>query len=200
MWAIQDQHQGDRRRLFSAVHAEVGGSSVLYPGSYVDIAPSMVFPDVTYVDVDKRARSFFGDDAGIQSILRTNGVDDRPGIRFIHADYTSDLDLPTASFDLLVSLYAGFVSEFCTQYLKIGGALLVAPSHGDVAMASIDDRYELIGTVKSVSGDYRITFDDLDSYLVPKADVTITRDSLHDSGRGIAYTRSAFAYLFRRIQ
>lgn len=55
-------------------------------------------------------------------------------------------------FDLLISLYAGFVSEHCTCHLRNGGLLLVNSSHGDAAMASIDDRYRLVGVVSSRAG------------------------------------------------
>ena len=62
LWEKQDQHRGDRHRLFTAVAAAIDVESVLYPGSYVDLAPSFVWPQVTYVDIDKRAEQFFEDD------------------------------------------------------------------------------------------------------------------------------------------
>ena len=54
LWAKQNRHEGDRWKLFRAVGGEVGAGSVLYPGSFVDIAPSFVFPSVTYIDTDRR--------------------------------------------------------------------------------------------------------------------------------------------------
>ena len=99
---------------------------------------------------------------------------------------------------MLVSLYAGFVSEACIEYLRIGGTLLVNSSHGDAAMASIDPRYELSGVVTPRSDDYRVQGGKLDAYLIPKKAVSITRQSLHVTGRGIPYTKSPFAYLFTR--
>lgn len=51
-----------RRRssvAFTTVARSVGASEVLYPGSYVDLVPSIVWPWVTYVDVDRRAGEFF---------------------------------------------------------------------------------------------------------------------------------------------
>lgn len=200
MWAQQDRHPGDRHRLFTAIDAAAPAASVLYPGSFVDIAASFVFDDVTYVDSDRRAKKFFDDGQGVDQIISEH----RPRRsaakwRFIHADYTSDLSITESSFDLLVSLYAGFISEHCTRYLRPGGHLLVNPSHGDAAMASIDPAYRLAGVVKSRSGDYRVTDIDLDSYLIPKRPTTITAEALHNSGRGIGYTKPAFAYLFQRI-
>jgi hypothetical protein len=198
MWEKQDAHRGDRKRLFTAVKDAIGDGTVLYPGSYVDIAASIVFSSVTYVDVDKRAATFFEDSDGVSAIVVSEGGSRTTATSFIHGDYTTDLGLTPESFDLLVSLYAGFVSEACTDYLRVGGVLLVAPSHGDTAMASIDPRYELTGAVTSRSGDYQVRTDNLDSYLQPKATVTITPQMLHDRGRGIAYTKSPFAYLFTR--
>ena len=131
-------------------------------------------------------------------IAHHNGPPD-PDITFVHADYTSRPDLPNEHFDLLVSLYTGFISEHCTQHLKIGGALLVNPSHGDAAMASIHPRYVLSGVVISRSGAYRVDTTNLSTYLVPKQPQTITAESLHKTCHGIGYTKSPFAYLFTRI-
>jgi len=200
LWAKQNQHDGDRTRLFAAVAGAVDATSVLYPGSFVDIAASFVFPDVVYVDMDRRAGQFFADAAGVEEIIAANQVDDRNrSVRFVAGDYQNDLGLELASCDLLISLYAGFISEHCTEYLRLGGTLLVNPSHGDAAMASIDPRYRLRAVVTSSRQDYRIVTDDLDRYLQPKRDEPITADRLRELGRGIAYTVPSFAYLFERI-
>jgi len=198
LWKEQDTHKGDRKRLFTAVRDAVEGLTVLYPGSYVDIAASMAFPSVTYVDTDSRAAGFFADTRGVHEIVRSEGGPPSVEVRFIHGDYTTDLGIEDQSFDVLVSLYAGFVSEACTDYLRVGGVLLVAPSHGDTAMASIDPRYELSGVVTSRKGNYRARTDGLDSYLIPKTSAPITPALLHERGRGIPYTKSPFAYLFTR--
>lgn len=198
LWSDQDRHQGDRFRLFSAVRDAVGGARVLYPGSFVDIAASAVYPEVTYVDIDKRTPRFFSDRDGIADILESLGGNRDHMVEFQHADYRDELPLEAESFDLLVSLYAGFVSEHCTPYLRVGGILLVGPSHGDAAMASIDSRYQLTGVVVSRSGSYQVSADRLDTYLVPKQPIEITRALLHERGRGVAYTKTPFAYLFRR--
>ena len=100
-----------------------------------------------------------------------------------------------------MSLYAGFISEPCTRYLRIGGTLLVNPSHGDAAMASIDDRYELSGVVVARDGNYRVRADGLDDYLIPKKrGIEVTPDLPHERNQGIAYTKSPFAYLFTRVE
>lgn len=73
------------------------------------------------------------------------------------------------------------------------------PSHGDAAMASIDPRYRLRAVVTSRSGSYTVDARNLDTYLVPERVVEVTKESLHTSGRGVAYTKSPFAYLFERV-
>jgi hypothetical protein len=117
--------------------------------------------------------------------------------RFIAVDYRTKLEIADQSVGLLVSLYAGFVSEHCTRYLRPGGWLLVNPSHGDAAMASIDPRYKLVAVVTARPDRYTITERALDSYLIPKRPANVTAELLHAAGHGIAYTKSPFAYLFQ---
>lgn len=200
LWEKQDGLVGDRRGLFAAVAGAVDVQNVLYPGSYVDITPSLIWPSVTYVDVDRRANQFFTDEPGIDDLITEYGIAaDQRDVRFIHGDYSQDLALDEHSFDLLVSLYAGFVSEHCTRYLARGGFLLVNPSHGDAAMASIDRRYQLHGVIVSEAERYRIDTGSLDRHLVPKRDVEVTVEHLHGTGRAVEYTTSPDAYLFRRV-
>lgn len=199
LWDKQNQHPDDRFRLFRAVGTFIAPETVLYAGSYVDIAPSFIFPNVTYVDIDRRAKSFFDDEEGVREIIDAQGsAPPENRFSFIHSDYAK-LTLPEQSFDLLVSLYAGFISEYCTDFLKVGGHLLVNPSHGDAALASIDERYRLAATVTSHSGDYRVSQTGLAGYLQPKKPVEITREGLFSTNRAVAYTRSAFAYIFERV-
>lgn len=200
LWQAQDRHPGDRWRFFRAVGEYVDAQRVLYPGSYVDVAASFVFPDVTYVDVDRRAAGFFADRAGVAQIVAAHeGSPVAPSISFIHADYTTDLDLPSESMDLLISLYAGLVSDTCTRYLRPGGFLLANSSHGDVALADLDPQYRLDAVVLSRAGGYRVSTTGLDGYLVPRRTSSVTVDSLRSSMRGVAYTKEAAAYLFRRV-
>ena len=198
LWERQNRHEGDRWRLFQEVSATVPANKVLYPGSYVDIAPSFVFDDVTYADVDKRAAKFFADGVGVHQIIEGHKGSKKACVQFVSGDYQT-LDLEERGYDLLISLYVGFISEPCGHLLRIGGVLLVNSSHGDAALAALDIRFELVGVVESVSGVYRVNNLNLEGYMIPKKPQTITRESIMKSYRGIAYTKSPFAYLFRRV-
>lgn len=200
LWEQQVGLVGDRRSLYESVAEHVPATSVLYAGSYVDLTPAFVWPDVTFVDLDTRANRFFADAEGVDELIAEHGADPTTRtVRFVHGSYEDDLDVADGSVDLLISLYAGLVSEHCTRYLRVGGTLLANPSHGDVAMASIDNRYRLSGVVTHRDGAYRVRTDGLDEHLVPKRPIDLTPESIRERGRGIGYTKSAFAYLFERL-
>ncbi|MCA9822945.1 MAG: hypothetical protein KC470_10085, partial [Dehalococcoidia bacterium] len=198
LWAKQDQHPGDRWRLFRAVAAAFPATRVLYPGSYVDLAPSFVFPDVTYVDVDRRAARFFTDEAGVREMIASHDGPPSPRFRFVDADYTAELALAEASFDLLISLFAGPVSEHCARYLRPGGWLLANTSHGDVSLAAIDPRYRIVAVIVAEGDEYAAVWDDVEAYLAPRSSLRYSREEILRLGRGVPYRRSAHAYLFRR--
>ena len=205
--ARYDRHPDDRVRLFAAVAAVLPGSAaVLYPGSFVDVGPSVWFDDVTYVDTDRRAAGFFarsGEVARLVAAKRTAAgapLAPGPAVRFHGMDYRTRLPVEDCSVDLLISLYAGFVSEHCARYLRPGGVLLVNNSHGDASLASLDRRYALCGVITARGGRYRAVTGRLAGYLVPKRGFPPTVDELRRHKRGIAYTRSPYAYLFRRAE
>ena len=203
--ARYDRHPDDRVRLFETVAAVLPRSAaVLYPGSFIDIGPSVWFDHVTYVDTDRHAARFFAQAGDVGRLITSKRMAagapsaSAPQVRFHGIDYRRRLPFDDRSIDLLVSLYAGFVSEYCTRYLRPGGILLANNSHGDASLASLDPGYALCGVITCRGGRYRVTTGSLAAYLVPKRGFPATADELHRNNRGIAYTRAPFAYLFRR--
>jgi len=171
---------------------------VLYPGSYVDLSPSTAFRSVTYVDTDARAARFFADTDVVRAQLAGRT---RPGagieVRFLPADYTRPLAVPDDSMDLVISLFTGPMWGHARRYLRPGGWLLANTSHGDACLAALDPSLRLTAVIHHRDGHYRLVADGLEDYLVPKRPETADADRIRSSGRGIAYTRSAFAYLFQ---
>ena len=117
-----ERSRGDLSGMFSVLTDAFAIDRVLYPGSYVHLSPSFVFPRVVYIDTDRRAKVYFADSLGVEALVeeRKHYVEP-PQITFHNVDYTTNLDEPDEGFDLLVSLYAGFVSEACKRYLRVGG-------------------------------------------------------------------------------
>lgn len=187
--------RGDELRLFHEVARFATIERALYPGSYIHITPSLVFDEVVYVDTDPKARRFFRDLDDVRSLVVQRRGHQRPvTISFHGVDY-ADVPEPAASFDLLISLYAGFVSEACGWLLRPGGLLLVNNSHGDASMAALDPGFELVAAITRSD---RLRTDELDTYLRPRSGRTTTIDDLRRTGRGVAFTRDAKAYVFRR--
>lgn len=198
-WSQYRESIGDRTGLFTALTGVVPVDSALYPGSYVDLSPSTAIATVTYVDTDARAARFFADPETVAAELAGRT---RPGagqeVLFLAADYTRPLDVPEASVDLLISLFAGPVWEHCSRYLRPGGWLLANSSHGDASLAALDPTLTLVAVAHHRDGRYRLTSDRLGEFLVPRRPEQADAERIRSSGRRIAYTRSAFAYLFRR--
>jgi hypothetical protein len=197
-WSQYRESIGDRSSLFEALADRFPAQRALYPGSYVDLSPSTAFRSVTYVDTDARAARFFADTALVHAELdgrtrRGAGVE----VRFLAADYTVPLDVPDDSMDLLISLFAGPVWDHARRYLRRGGWLLANTSHGDASLAALDPSLRLAAVVQLRGGRYRIVVDGLEEYLIPKRSEAADADRIRTSGRGIAYTRTAFAYLFQ---
>ncbi len=73
------------------------------------------------------------------------------------------------------------------------------PPHGNAPPAPPPPppRLELVAAVHHRGEHYRFDTDALDSYLTPKTPTAADPDAIRRKGRGIAYTRTAFAYLFR---
>lgn len=197
-WATYRQAIGDRSGLFAALMEPWAPARALYPGSYLDLSPSTAIPSVTYVDTDRRAARFFANHTLVADELEGRT---RPGagteIRFLQADYTAALPVPEAGFDLLISLYAGPVWDHCRQYLSPGGLLLANTSHGDASLAALDPSLELVAAIHHRGDKYHVDSSALRTYLEPRRPSSADPELIRSQGRGIGYTRTAFAYLFR---
>lgn len=191
--------QFERQALFQIIADKFTVQRVLYPGSFVHITPSFVFPDVVYVDNDSQARQFFGEPAIYEFIAQKKVYPQTAQVQHRFADYRSEFDEDANSFDLLISQYAGFVGQYCKKYLKIGGLFLTNNSHGDAGLAAIDSDYQLIAVFLLCKGQYQIRETNLDEYFVPKSPIQITKEYLERLQKGIGYKKVGSAYLFRKI-
>ena len=185
--------------LFRLLKTEYGISNAIYPGSYIQISPSLIYPYVVYIDSDKHAIRFFqGETLG--ELVERKEYSEAPRIVFHGIDYKNLMDDYRSRFDLLISQYAGFISGVCKPYLKQGGYLLVNNSHGDAGMASIDRDYQLIATLHRLKGHYRLSTTSLKDYFIPKKDIKVTRELLLERKKGVGYTRTATLYLFQKVR
>ena len=186
--------------LFEQLTKKFDIKSVLYPGCYVHITPSFYIPRAVYVDLEKPAQKFFADSAVLEYIESKKTYKDKPEVSFYHRSYTDFIDEPEESFDLVVSQYAGFISEPTKKYLKKGGLLLVNNSHGDAGLAHIDPDFKLVAVANKRGDKFVISDKNLDEYFMPKKDIEITPQYLKELGKGIGYTKTAQNYIFEKTK
>ncbi len=187
----------ERIHLFELLRKEYGGSKALYLGSHIHIAPSLVYPTVVYVDSYKRAAKLFQDKQLAEYVEKNKKYEEKSTIEFIYRNYDKELSI-NSDFDLLISQYAGFVSQAGKKYLKSGGILVANNSHGDASMTHLDDDYELIAVSNHTSDKWRISTENLDDYFIPKNGKPDSVVELREIMRGFGYTKTAANYIFRK--
>jgi hypothetical protein len=122
---------------------------------------------------------------------------EQPDTSFLHADFTEDLDIRN-DFGLLISQYAGFVSDACSRYLRTDGILLANDSHGDASLAAISPEWTLVGVVLQTAERFSISANRLQEYFVPKRGTYVDRSLILGTRRAIPYVRTASNYIFRK--
>jgi hypothetical protein len=189
---------GNRSELFNQLSINFPIKKVLYPGSYVDITPSFYFPYTVYVDTDKKANKFFRQGEMIKEYIENNKeYDEASFFRYFPTDYRKKIDEKENSFDLLISLYAGFISKYCKNYLKNGGFLLANDSHGDASMAKLDPRFRLVAVINISGSKYIISQKNLGQYFMLKKQFVVTPKFLEEYQKGIDFKKKADFYLFK---
>ncbi len=72
-------------------------------------------------------------------------------------------------------------------------------SHGDAALAYLDNSFRLIAVVKRSGNRFSIQENKLEDYFIVKGSKHIDKDKVIKTMRGPAYVKSAYAYVFRKI-
>ena len=190
---------GDRYGLFKLLNDEFSITTASYPGSYIDITPSFFFPVTYYIDTDRKAKQFFEMENEILDYIEKNKTyDEDATLKYYPEDYRTEFDEIMNSSDLLISLYAGFISKYCKNLLKKDGLVLANNSHGDASMAYLDEDFVFYGVIDYRNKKYYLNSDKLDEYFIPKKNITVTKELLEKTNRGVGYIKSASFYLFKK--
>jgi len=185
----------ERKDLFELIKKEFQSNKVFYPGCFVHITPSFYFQEVVYLDLDKRCKSFFSSTKTIEYINKNKKYDERPIIRFYESNFENEIDEKNEYFDLLISQYSGFISKYCTRYLKRSGLLIVNDSHGDGTYAYKSGEYDFIAVINE---DMSIDFNNLDSYFSFSRKREIDLEKVIKNMKGPKYKNRAFSYIFKK--
>lgn len=204
LYAHYHVERGDERRgLFEIARTEFGCESGLYPGCFVHVTPSFYIPSMVYVDSSADAARFFASGTAQTIIARGKTYDAPQHVEFHHQDYGKPIQMNEGSVDALISQYAGFVSEACKRYLRSGGVLIANNSHADAGLAGVDPDFELVAIVRKRGDRFALSTRDLGAYLTPKSSRVPTepaalRAHLKERRRGVAYSKQASHYIFRK--
>lgn len=192
------KNDDERLELFQVIRTKFNIKKGLYPGSYVHITPSFIFPEMVYVDNDKRCNIFFSEPNTFKLIKDNKVYPNNPILRFHFADFTKGFPEEENSFDLLISLYSGFVSKHCKKYLKKGGILIANNSHGDSSLAYLDLSFKFIGAIKRRGNNFKFTDQYLDSYFITKNGKPIDKNKIENTMRGAGFKKTGYAYVFTK--
>jgi hypothetical protein len=166
----------------------------------VHITPSLVFPRTAYIDNDRRVAAFFADAKVRKWVATHKEYAEEPIIHAYQQNYSGKLPEDIGTFDLLISQYAGFVSQDCKNYLRPGGLLLANNSHADAGLAHLDPDYELIAVMNHTREKWTISETNLQDYFVPKKGQHPPAAELRDTMKGVGYQKTAANYVFRRLR
>lgn len=184
---------GNREKLYDLITKEFNVKKALYPGSHIDITPSFFIPEVTYIDSFKGTKNFFNnlDDINRYVNLRKTYTKN-PSIKFYNVDYYASLDV--IDVDLIISLYAGFVSTATKRYLKHQGIILANDSHADATLLYHDEDFELIGVINNA----KITRNNVSQYFLSKKPIDL--ENVKKNMKPPKYIKVAEYYLFRKVK
>ncbi len=199
--------QGEEHNLlevFQQVRDRFGVTRALYPGSYVHITPALVFPQVVFVDSLKGIGEALADSRLLKYIHSHKSYPEGALIRCHEQDYQSWNAEPEESFDLLISLNAGFISQSVKRFLRPGGLLLANDGHYDARRTFTDPDYRLMGGFSG--GEFRLntSVDTLSSYFKTARGSPLTLEMVEaDARRPPSKARfnpavSPIAYLFQK--
>jgi hypothetical protein len=179
-------------------------TKVLYPGSWIHLTPSLIFSNVVYVDFFSEMKKTFNDSDLLQYIEKHAEYQGKPKIEFHKSDYRSDFGKDEASFDLLISLNSGFVSQVCGSYLRKGGLLFANNEHYDAIRAYLDLKLELIGVFETASR-YVDSKQSIHSYFLTTKGRPITLEMVNENSQRAPskaryrLMKKAAFYIFQRL-
>lgn len=194
----------DLLSVFRQVRERFGCKHVLYPGSYLHVTPSLVFPRVCYIDSLRNICRSLSNPGLLQYIHSHKEYPEDAEVECYEEDYSTFKSEPEASFDLLLSLNAGFISQACKRFLKPGGLLLVNDTHYDASRAYVDSDYQLLGVFEGEGQLLETSEQELGAYFQPIKGESLTLEMVEanaprsPSKAPFKLAKQAAGYLFQR--
>eukprot|EP00934_Nitzschia_sp_Nitz4_P007406 Nitzschia sp. Nitz4//scaffold57_size113557//68947//69783//NITZ4_003998-RA/size113557-processed-gene-0.161-mRNA-1//-1//CDS//3329554867//7396//frame0 len=199
--------------IFRSVQANFQPILVFYPGSSRHATASIVFPNVIYLDNDKKVAEFFLDDRVKEWVeAHKEYKDPIVGFKCLHKSFSSKNErrgtplIPLKSADLLISASAGIVSDSCAKYLKPGGHFLVSDAHFDARHVFVNkkDEFDLVAVMHN-DGSMGTNQEELEGHFQTTKDGTyLTPEQVNESQtkakarRSFRLQKEGMFYLFKK--
>ena len=195
-WASYRDSIGDRSGLFAALSKPWNPAKALYPGSYLDLSPRDSDP-LGHLRRHRERHATSPASRSWQPTCRGAHCPERAP-KWRSSTWTTQSHSRSPQ-------RASTYSSRCTRVrsgstaepLSAQGLFLANASHGDASLAAHDPTLQLVAAVQQRGGKYRLDTKELDSYLIPKRPAAADPEMIRRQRRGIAYTKTAFAYIFR---
>eukprot|EP00794_Sanderia_malayensis_P012130 gene12130-13383_t len=178
---------------------------VLYPGCHRHITASIIFSNVLYVDNYSKIKPFFDDDKVLEFVNKNKDYEKESVIRFKCRNFESDFGEKEQSFDLLMSLSAGIVSQSCAKYLKPGGYFFANDGHYDARMAFTDPRFKFVAVYDDTTAKFDMSEDAKVGHFFTKKGDAMTKEMVQESidvpkaRRSFKLQKETLYYLFQKI-
>ena len=98
-------------------------------------------------------------------------------------------------FDLIISQFSGFISKYCTKYLKRNEILLANDSHGDATLAFTSGKYDLVGVINE---NLEIEEINLEKYFSFNRRRQIDIKKVLETMKGPKYKNVMNSYIFKK--
>jgi hypothetical protein len=190
-------------KAFQIVNKRFFPRRILYPGSWIHITPSLVFPYVVYVDNSSKIGKFFINSEVTGYIKKHSQYKNKSRRAFYKSDYSKNFGEEKNSFDLLISLNSGFVSQDCSIFLKKHGLLLANNEHYDASLAYVDLKFKPIGVFKN-SNSLVLSEKEIMSYFLTTKEIPINYEMVKENSKKspskakYKFKKKAPLYLFQK--
>lgn len=136
----------DALRIIVADDKSTTIEKVLYPGCHRHLTAALIFPQVTFVDMDPKVAPLYVEAAATEYV-ETHKIYESPqqqNYQFYCCSVNdkkkmSNLIGDNKYYDTLISLSAGAMAEPCSKFVRGGGFLLVNDAHSDARTVFCND-------------------------------------------------------------
>lgn len=188
--------------VFRETRKYTGASKVLYPGSDKHATASLIFPEVYYVDLNEKLKPIFEDPGVLKWIADNKEYEEESCVVFDTKNFETSQLCQEGSMDLLITACAGFVSKWCTKYVKPGGFVLASDAHYDARLLFVTKGFELVGVFDD--GGLNTTEAGKNGHFITTTGEPITHEQVVESSekpknrRSFKLMKEAIFYLFRK--